>query len=459
MGWFFNDNNISNNFNQMKIFGFFLVLLGIFIHNYANAETYTPTVTYTTDPVSTFPASFQFTLAATCTTYTNNYKSAFNMISITVNACDLQPTATQITANVTAVNSAGNTVQFPTMAVGSKLQDACPVGSNGNGLNPPRRMCTITCTAPQVFNTFSNTCKLPDPCLPLKGIHVTKLFYDGDVPTICKNNCIITISNSVCSGISPFSCAGDGKFTGSECTPTTPAIIPNTPEHDCLATGQSYGTVNGVVVCTKTGTTGTPPIKTTALADSKSSTTSNNVTNTTTSNTTTTSNSETNTVNQTTTTTNPDGSTKTESKEQDSKSFCESNPNSAMCKSEQKSSCEQNPEGPECKHHCQKFPDSLSCVKASDYIGDPSQLPIGNPSTGTFNFPSNISNVSMTEVNSCPADYSVTIGGRVIPFEYTWLCDYASAFKPIVVSFALLAALYIVYGAISGSSSKQGRIF
>lgn len=296
------------------------------------------------------------------------------------------------------------------------------------------------CTPPEVLNTVTNTCESPNECLPLKGILTKGHFNSGlMLSQFCKNNCTVLVRDSVCT---PDFCSADGRFTGSSCTPTQPATIPPSPEHECISKGMSYGYVNSVVVCTKSGSNGTPPV-TTKTANQTTSTTDGQTTTTDQTKTTDSASGKTTT---TTTTTNHNGTTTTTQQEQDTTDFCEQNPNTKMC-APNDDLCEKHPDIPACKAWCDKpeNADKLSCMEKGETT-------IAEEITNN-EISLNFSTVSgIPSAIGCPTPDTVNIAGHSIPLSYEWLCMYASAFKYLVLIFSWLSAAYIVSAAVNERS-------
>lgn len=213
-----------------------------------------------------------------------------------------------------------------------------------------------TCTPPQRLDPATSTCvDPPNPCVAnKKDSNFEKRFnVPHDVDTLCISGCSYSTLDGLCAG--DYGCAfGAGRQNGSQCTTTDAKLIPPpqpatdpTPvppkvtQNQCLASGNSFGNVNGVDVCIPRALAGATP--TTSKADETTTTTSNGSTSTdkvaiTTS---VADGKVTTTKTTTTTTTAADGTvataTKTEAKQQDSNNFCKDNPNATICKEAQKS--------------------------------------------------------------------------------------------------------------------------
>lgn len=319
----------------------------------------------------------------------------------------------------------------------------------------------------------------PNPCKDKKGQPVTWFSTSFTGADQCIDLCTAKMRSGDCGGNPPdMRCWYSGEYTGDQCNGTgqnpnpnptpTPEPKPNPcPECDCLKSGQGYGTVNGTVVCTPKGSVGSKP--TTSIKEGTTSTTTPAPTPENPNPTPVTVQAPPVIVTTTpapagspagteptisSSSTNPDGSTtdKTESKE----NFCKDNPTSKLCKAQ--TSCEESPEGPTCKHFCEKFPDSVACTTAQDFIGDPS----GIPSEETLQekeiaAPVNFSRVSVPSANGCPPPLTMSLYGAPIVMSFQWLCDYASAFKPLMIAFALMFAATVVMGGVRSDSQPYQR--
>lgn len=426
---------------------------------------------------------------------TGRLSSTPSAVCIDFNTLASNPTFSYILV----ANNPGQCRNNESLTFGIELIGSCPTGttiqySSQNGsascINPPP-----LCVFPSFINATTGVCEAPTCSFPntvnpqtgacennctAKKDKLVQYFTRVASASECIDYCQTRRISGYCgmNEVGLQGCYLIGKFDGSSCTAdNTPSADYElgSPAEKCIKSGKSFGTVNGVVVCTTAGTAGTSTTSTISPPTTTTTTPAATATNPNPTPVTTTGDS---TITQTIpapagspsgtpptvteTTTGADGSKLEETGQKDD--FCAKNPNSKLCKEPIKTSCEENPTGPECKHFCEQYPESMACIKKTDYsteiIGNPNNIPPQELSTNTINFPTKISNVNLTENNTCPAPYSVNIGGKNIPFSYQYLCDYASSFKPIVVTFALLSALYIVYGAISVSAVPvQGRLF
>jgi hypothetical protein len=268
--------------------------------------------------------------------------------------------------------------------------------------------------------------------------------------------------------------SGGYKQTGATCSGSDAAPAPAKPKPpkpnpcpvcDCLDAGKSWGTVNGAVVCVTRGTAGSAPVKTQAPPIATTTTPAPTPSNPNPAPVTTYTPQPVITITPppagspastpptvTVGGTNSDGSTTDTSSDKDT--FCTSNPNSPLCKA--KSACESDPEGVSCKFLCEKYPNSVGCKDANDFIGSGSgDDGVGVP-TKTVD-PNAFSAVSMPSNNSCPQSITIPNHGHPITISFDWLCQYASAFKGLVIAFSLFAAAVMVTGAVRADSQPYQR--
>lgn len=320
------------------------------------------------------------------------------------------------------------------------------------GTTRARYQCSGSCPAGSVLNPTTNNCD--DTCAQYKGqvVSFTVNCSANDAPSsLCMpNNCAATVSNSATGYDKVKSCyfgGGDAKYTGSTCSGQTSSASLNnptstqpppadSPETDCLKSGNTFGTVNGVTVCVPKGSSSGAPTKTT---DSSTTTTTTkdangNTKSTGTSATTTELSQDGSAVVTKETKTNPDGSSTITETQTSKDNFCEKNPNNSICKKsdDTPSSCEDNPNSPQCMD-----------------VGEPDENPVLGESTRTVTF----TPVSITAGGGCPSDKSVSIAGRSITFSYSWLCQYASMFKPFMLAFAYLSAAMFLFWGYKGAQT------
>lgn len=354
------------------------------------------------------------------------------------------------------------------------------------GTNPPTTLTMnytgeyFCSTGALIGTTNPPTCpEPPNPCKDKKGQPVTWFSTSATGADQCIDLCTAKMRSGDCGGNPPdMRCWYSGEYTGDQCNGTgqnpnpnptpTPEPKPNPcPECDCLKSGQGYGTVNGTVVCTPKGSVGSKP--TTSIKEGTTSTTTPAPTPENPNPTPVTVQAPPVIVTTTpapagspagteptisSSTTNPDGSTtdKTESKE----NFCKDNPTSKLCKAQ--TACEESPEGPTCKHFCDKFPDSVACTEAIDFIGDPSNIPPEDTlQEKEIAAPTGFSRISVPSANGCPPPLTMSLYGAPIVMSFQWLCDYASAFKPLMIAFALMFAATVVMGGVRSDSQPYQR--
>lgn len=321
----------------------------------------------------------------------------------------------------------------------------------GNGMcagNPP------TCTAPQVWDSSTGTCETP--CVAGCNGACGSYYSAASQPSqACINKCYYNTLDGIASSSGGGWVFLVGNNTGQKCsTSDATQPPPACPECDCIKQGKTYGTVNGAVVCVAKGTPNSAHTTSKDQSTSSSTTTNKDASGATT-NTDSTSQtkSESQSVNgdkvtttTTTTTTNADG-TSTQNQTEKTESigeYCKNNPSAPLCAQ---------------KTDCDKYPDSVGCKKSSDFIKDL----IGEAGADTetiqqkgvtigsdFNF----NPVSLPSSSGCPAPVTVSLAGRSVTLSYSWLCSYASAFKPLVTAFALFLAYGIVASALRSESNK-----
>jgi hypothetical protein len=280
--------------------------------------------------------------------------------------------------------------------------------------------CTNSCQPNETWDIYTDTCTAPNPCEPLENVN-TSYFTPSTSFLQCIDGCEVERIDGNCANNNQGEqgCFLNGFYNGNQCTASvTPPT--NSPEFDCLQSGQSYGEVNGVVVCTDIGSNGSTPV-TEVANNSKTVTDSQGTTQIDTEIST-----DGQTVTKTTTTVDPLGNPSTIVEQQDKAGFCEENPNSPLCK--------------EATDPCEDNPDRVGCLSTNE-IPTPETVDTNaiNITTQTISLPSS---------SGCPSDYSVSIGQALIPITYAPICQYASAFNPFVILFAWLTSAYIVYLAV-----------
>lgn len=345
----------------------------------------------------------------------------------------------------------------------------------------------FVCECPPGQRPIDGQCKQADPCEAKAGMFdnagnpqsvqlsgpdgvYTGPAVGGKVPqSICINGCSANpragynyVGAVMKDGT--YLVQGNPQYSGQSCgaNPDVPNYKPvqkNTPEYDCVSKGLGFGYVNGSAVCT--GAT-TPN-------DSKGKTNTNVKTNADGTKTETTVNSTVScngagactTITTTTTTTiNADGTrgpstvtTDTSTKQgggdaqgsqlDKSDPFCVQNPNSPMCKSGAfAGSCIAEPA-------CSGDPVQCAVAVAS-WRTDCKTMAPGTPTDGPAVAEKKIGNQfassDLPGAGSCPPPRTVSVGPYTLAVEFTPLCDFASALRPVIILLGWIAAAYIVLG-------------
>ncbi|MGQ2966774.1 MAG: virulence factor TspB C-terminal domain-related protein [Methylophilus sp.] len=336
-------------------------------------------------------------------------------------------------------------------------QHSCPAGyllGAANQTNIYQRTCTIAaCPTGTTLNTATNQCE--DNCLPMKGkmgsfgLNCSAGTSSGQgvcMPNNCAAVIVDTTSVFVTScyyGINTARYSGEGcsgqPSAASFSNPTNAPDPTDKPETDCVRKGQSFGYVNGVPVCVPKGSASAAPV--TQTNQSTTTTTNTDSAGNSTSNTSTETKNATQDGDQVTSQTiktNPDGTKTEETKTEPVYQFCASNPTHPICKKP----ASEDEEG---EDSCEDNPDLPRCMK----VGEAEEGDNLTTDARTINF----SPVTITSGGSCPADKSVSIAGKSITFSYTWLCNYASMFKPFMLAFAYLSAAMFLFMGLRGANS------
>jgi hypothetical protein len=371
-------------------------------------------------------------------------------------ACTYQGTALAEIYALQYATLTGNTcqVRFTVKSSGSVGQTeysiytkyGCPPNTiKPTGTITESSVCTIpSCPAGQAWSTTLSACVAD--CLPKKGQKQEFSVNGASMPSsVCMpDNCAASIFNSTvaCMGTTCFGQA-DAIFTGNSCNgerslasvtnPTNSNPPVDKPETKCVKSGQSYGTVNGVPVCVPKSSSGAAPVTTSGQSstDTKNTDSSGNETS---SGSTTKTNStlEGGQVITKTETTKSDGTKEEETHTTTFDNFCSENPNHKLCKPQEEEQCEEGDERPQC-------------------------LKLGTPASGDSIFTETkivtYTPVQITSGGSCPPDKSVSIAGRSITFSYSWLCQYASMFKPFMIAFAYLSAAMFLFWGLKGAQT------
>lgn len=295
--------------------------------------------------------------------------------------------------------------------------------------------------------------------------------YESDtVPIACISGCQAL---KVSDGAPYLSCGfADGfgscnyvypaKYidTGAQCNPENPPTEapppqPDCPRCDCYAAGNSWGEVNGVGMCVPRGTPGSDPVKT-PLSPPKIETTTPAPTpeNPNPQPVETVTPPPVYTVNPppvgsppnsppTVTETNQgsDGSSSTVTT--GLHAFCEQNPNNIICKDYDKTNGYSGGggTGEEMQQFCTENPNLQICQQQGDI---PTAEDLGTSEVNLQYAPIDMGAGS----GACPAPTSVGVGMAVITVDVDWLCQYATAIKPLLIASAYFTGALIVFGRI-----------
>jgi hypothetical protein len=331
---------------------------------------------------------------------------------------------------------------------------ACPPNTTradgGFGNPTASTMCNLpTCPTGQIWSTVSNSCS--QDCSPLTGqrSNFSINCSNGNLPSsVCMpNNCAAAVVDSVLAQNKTSACwfgEGTGKYFGQSCSgqPSTSGLSNPTnanpppedsPETKCIKQGKTFGTVNGVAVCVPKSSAGGAPIK--ISTETKTDTTEKDENGNQTSGSSTTKTELSQDGQQVITKEtkkNEDGTESTTQTEQTKENFCEKNPNNSICKPEPDDQCEDNPDLPQCMKIGEPEEGGLIDTQARNVTYTPVQIASGG---------------------SCPPDKTVSVAGRAMTFSYSWLCQYASMFKPFMLAFAYLSAAMFLFSGLRGANT------
>lgn len=353
-----------------------------------------------------------------------------------------------------------------------------PICVTGMTYNPTSQMCEggYVCPPGQNWTLSGSICTRPDcdlgydhnssgqcvkDCTGKAGMDTTNSNYSftGASSTWSVSGCKVTCAQRVITayGGGGYGCKYSGASADPEAVsgdpkPPDPEKLPPEKPEDCLNAGSGYVQTSSGVKCVpsesapegqkpgkvesdskkESGTPGADGKPDPNAADYKKedSTTTRNSDGTTTT-------TKKETVNGTPDgnggTTCPSGYTangtkceRSSSTSTDTKKFCTDNPNDPTCKGTQAGECDENP-------------DRLGCKKLGDPTGED-----GGDLTEQEVSPLAISPVAMSEANSCPSGTELPHG--LGTFNWTPICDYANAFKPLIILFAWISAAMIVFG-------------
>lgn len=337
---------------------------------------------------------------------------------------------------------------------------ACPSNMQlSNGTCVP-----IPCPTGQTRNPYTNQCQ--DTCPT--GAYPTSTWVGlnsavSGLPDMCLGGCVIT-SSTCGSGGGKTECQL-GNVTGSFCDPSktyanqasgaTTATNPSqlSPEAQCLAKGQSYGYVNGQVVCVSPMDGGaTPTTQTKGSSQPGQQYTQTTIDPTT------------QTVNTTNYTSNTGGGgtisgTPTTQTQAD---FCAQNPNLTICKTSAAGGtgdCTKQPscsgDAVQCAILLQSWANGCagqgsdeqklySTAASGSDANAASQL---QAKAGTLNvdFSQQIDTSDSLGASGCPEDYQWNVLGHTIAVPFSQLCPILDEMQYIVVAFSLIFAASIIY--------------
>lgn len=318
----------------------------------------------------------------------------------------------------------------------------CPVAGSGGGA--PMQWCYVdSASASTCDSAGTNGCKVRcNNVTYQKGTGNTVQVYPK---MALGQNCSYTGTRGTNLGGGPLN---DGELKQVSDATKDPAKA-KTPE-GCMAAGMGYVQSASGTTCVPSGDTGV------VKKESATNTTNDNGQQTTETKTKETSSTPTGgETKETTVKANPDGTTTTTTKtttckedgtcttattettkdangntvgnkastnQQSASEFCKANPDSEMCKGASDA----------CKDH----PDRLGCMGAGDATEQPdlSTTEKGITAITPFNISSNA---------SCPADLPLPKG---MSFSFQPFCDYASAFRPIILALAWITAGFLAFG-------------
>lgn len=318
----------------------------------------------------------------------------------------------------------------------------CPVAGSGGGA--PMQWCYVdSATASTCDSAGTNGCKVRcNNVTYQKGTGSTVQIYPK---MALGQNCSYTGTRGTNLGGGPLN---DGELKQVAEATKDPAKA-KTPE-GCMAAGMGYVQSASGTTCVPSGDTGvvkkesgtnttndngqqtteTKTKETTSTptgGETKETTVKANPDGTTTTTTKTTTCKEDGTCTTSTTETTKDaaGNTtgnKTNTNQQSASEFCKANPDSDLCKGASDA----------CKDH----PERLGCMGAGEATEQPdlSTTEKGINAITPFNISSNA---------TCPADLPLPKG---MSFSFQPFCDYASAFRPIILALAWITAGFLAFG-------------
>ncbi|WP_230347200.1 virulence factor TspB C-terminal domain-related protein [Methylobacillus methanolivorans] len=317
-----------------------------------------------------------------------------------------------------------------------------------NSGNNEKYYCTVPVCVPPEVRQPDGSCGAPPPpeCEPgCNGACGQQKTFNRLRTLACISQCIYRLGG----GMEIELANGQSRAymtvqenTGASCTPEQETVTPDPvpcPECACQDQGKSYAVMQGVAVCLEPGTPGSEPVKKQDPPKVETHTPAPTPENPNPEPVVTETPSPVITITPapagspagtaptiTETTTNADGSSTSTQQSQDA--FCQANPTHKVCRQE------------DAKTDCDKYPDAIGCQVMGDV---PEFEPLETKEI-------DMSSIVLRELpsdNSCPAPLTYTIGGHTITLSFDPICQYASAFKPLVIAAAWLSAAFIIVGA------------
>lgn len=405
--------------------------------------------------------------------YQGSDGTLYSRMGSRVHGCSVDSSWIQISSYSPGGSSCGYTVQY-------KKTGGCGSGSQYDASSSSCVPAVPTCGGGQVLNPVTQQCQAscPSSGTALPGCYnvPASTFASGLPSSIIVTGCRYSVGSG-----NQFGKTGESSTKYTVCDLVSSGAVqdastPSSTGPSPCPKGQVSGQVNGVDVCVKSASAGTPEKPVTESRREKATETTGTPPNATTKETT----KETQTTStgggrvesttkETTTTTAPDGNggttsttgTKTETKDQDSESFCKENPTSPLCK--------EGKWGGTCgAFTCEG--DAVQCAMAKEQhqrncslFETPTALSeLGNqvaggqdPQSGSVPSPSNASSVNISGVissaaservlsASCVPTTSISVLGTSVSLDLSSFCDTLAIAGNIVAAIASLIAIRIV---------------
>lgn len=449
-----------------------LLLLVLFFSFMADSNAdYQGRLLFRTD-ISVTPAPYQWfdNYAQACDVSLDAYTSAANA-TYTARLNQISPTQCSIARN--------GTTKILSISIDKDCNGTRTTWTgNANG-TAGILTCTGTPSCPTGQTFIGGACV--DNCNQYKGqtVQVALNCATADTSVVCMpNNCVANLGSSVTIFDKTKQCrygTADGVYSGVTCngqTPSTALSNPtnanppptDSPEAKCVKNGQSFGTVNGQVVCVSAGTAGSPPINQTSTTTTQTDTRDANGNLKSTAATTQTAavSSDGQQVVKTTQTKNPDGTVTTETKQQDFNQFCVENPNNKICKSSETESkftgtcassfaCEGD--AVQCamalKQHqvyCEAVADDPTRTAFTDDVAATTGQKLSDwiPQS-IVNIPTDLTGQKLLS-SACLADMTFPIVGQSITLPLSKLCPALEFCGTVVKLFSYLFSAIIIFG-------------